>query len=126
MGVIGTLVMSFGIVGLISHSRQTHPIAWGIWFTGGALLHDLVLAPVVFFVGKRIKNLLTGRTRLAVQMAMILTGVIALVSIPALSRAGLSPTNPSILPRNYLNGFLILVGLTWGTCLIAAALVRDK
>lgn len=90
------------------------PRRGGLRFVVGlALVHDLVLAPLVVLVGWGVVRLVPARARGAVQAALIASAVVALFAVPFVRGYGRVSTNPSILPRNYAHGTLVVVALVW-------------
>lgn len=113
LAVIGWAVMVFGIVGAIANENRTAPTEMAAWILGMALMHDLVLAPVVFAAGMAIRRSIPPRVRAALQGALIATGVLVIYSFPLLRGYGRRPSNPTVQPNNYAIGFAIVVAVAW-------------
>jgi hypothetical protein len=122
LGAVGWSVMAFGVWSLWHDAGRTHPGEWIKWFAGAALVHDFVVAPIVFVIAIGLGKTLAQRFRRAVQFALVATGIFALISWPFVRGYGRSPANPSILPNNYARGLLIVLAVVWA--LTAIALVR--
>lgn len=105
---IGGSIMAFGLVGLFLDAERTHPAQWVRWFVGAALVHDLLLAPVVFGTGHMVRG--WGST---VRYGIVASGVLVLIAYPSVRGFGRNPANPSILPSNYAVNLLVLLGLVW-------------
>lgn len=118
---VGWAVIAFGVVGLFANARQTHPDQWVRWFVGAALAHDLLLAPVVFSVGRY-----AARWGTSVKGGLIASGVLLLIAYPMVRGFGRDPANPSILPLNYwLNLVLMLAGV-WLVVGLSATVMRRR
>jgi hypothetical protein len=110
---VGVSVMAFGVLGLFHDAARTNPGQWVRWFIGAALVHDFVVAPLVFAVAMTTRKLLPPALVGIVNGAFITTGVLAAVTYPFLRGYGENPLNPSILPNNYAMNLLWLTGLVW-------------
>ena len=124
---VGAPLMAYGARGAVVDAALTHPWELTRWVVGSALVHDLVLAPVVLAVGHAARRTTPATAWPAVRWALLTTGVLALVAWPLVRGYGRNPTVPSLLPRNYGAGLAVAVGVVW---LLAAtwalvALVRS-
>jgi len=112
--------MLFGFYGVFREAGRTNPIHWFTWFLGVALFHDFVIAPVVFSVGICLKKGLPPRIRRAVQGGLIVSAVLALISIPALAGFGKHDLNATILPNNYPAGLAVVAVVAFGVAGVLA------
>ena len=125
--VLGWGVMLYGLMGLLEHQRQTHPVVAAKWFVGAALVHDLVLAPVVFALGWVITRFVSSSVRPFVQGALFVSSVIALYSFPSVRGYGRLSNNPSILPNNYAHGLVLTLAFVWaGAAVLATARLQHR
>ena len=118
--VAGWAVIGFGLRGVFQHSLDTRPANLAKFVVGGALLHDLVVAPLVILVGVVVARAVPRRTRAVVQGALVVTAVLALFSYPLVRAYGLAANNPTSLPHNYTANLLVVLGAVWA---VAALLV---
>ncbi|WP_431032123.1 hypothetical protein ACQYWQ_01980 [Streptomyces sp. P6-2-1] len=79
------------------------------WLLGSALVHDVVIAPLVLGLG--LLPLAVGRRRGAVRGAFLAAGALVLVALPPLF-APRPPRNPSVLPLDYPRGLLLALAAT--------------
>ncbi|HEU4481359.1 MAG TPA: hypothetical protein VFS18_05690 [Actinomycetota bacterium] len=105
---IGGAIMAFGVLGLFHDAERTHPEQWVRWFLGAALVHDLLLAPVVFGAGRLVR-----RWGTPVKNGVVASGVLVLIAYPLVRGFGRNPANPSILPSNYAIDLLVLLAVVW-------------
>jgi hypothetical protein len=84
-----------------------------VWFVGGPVLHDVLLAPLFGGVGLLIARWVPRPWRAAVQVGGTLTGVLALLAVPLLWRPFAGPSNPGLNDRDYPLGLLVAVGVVW-------------
>lgn len=112
LAVVGLSVMAFGVLGLFHDSGRTNPSQWVRWFVGAALVHDFLVAPVVFAFAALTRKALPERFRGPVNGALITSAVLAAMTFPFLRGYGENPINDSILPNNYaLNLGIVLAGV---------------
>ena len=116
-------VIAFGLWGIVSNSLDTRPANLARFVVGGALLHDLIVAPLVILLGVVVAKAVPGRARAIVQAALVISGTVALFSYPLVRAYGLAANNPTSLPHNYALNLTIVLGLVWA---VAAALVFRK
>ncbi len=116
----GWAVMGFGIRGIVQNSLDTRPAELARFVIGGALLHDLVVAPLVILAGVTVARGVRGRARAVVQAALVVTGIVALFSYPLVRGYGLALNNPTSLPHNYARNLMIVLGVVWA---VAAAAI---
>ncbi len=119
--VAGWAVIGFGLRGIFEHSLDTRPANLARFVVGGALLHDLVVAPLVILVGVVVARAVPVRGRAVIQAALAISGIVALFSYPLVRAYGLAANNPTSLPHNYARNLLVVLGVVWAVA--AAALV---
>jgi len=111
--VAGWAVIGWGLRGIFQHSLDTRPGNLARFVVGGALLHDLIVAPLVIVAGVLLARAVPGRARAVVQGALAISGIVALFSYPLVRAYGLAANNPTSLPRNYSAGLLVVLGVVW-------------
>ena len=111
---VGGLLMAWGLVGLFRDAVSTVPASWLRWFLGGLLAHDLLLVPAVLAAGLAVRRLPPALQSPA-RAALIVSGTLALMSVPLLLGYGRStqPGNVSLLPGDYPRNLAITVGAVW-------------
>ncbi|MFI5809131.1 hypothetical protein [Streptomyces sp. NPDC051561] len=102
VGTLGVVLMGVGAV-LVLGTGDVVGVA--LWLGGAIVAHDALIAPVVLGVG-----LLLGGLRAygVVRGALLVAGCLTLVALPVLMRRG-TPANSSVLPLDYVQGWLIAV-----------------
>jgi hypothetical protein len=127
--VVGSGVVAYGIVGLVGAAPATRPGNLLAFLVGSALVHDLVLAPVVVIVGWLIARILPGWARPPVWFALAATGLLVVLTWPLVRRWGERPANPSLLPLDYsrnLVAALVVVWLVAGADLVRRVAARRR
>lgn len=120
--IAGWSIIGFGVVGGLSEANRTHPRSWAIWLVGCLVVHDFVLAPAVFTIGRVLRRSASGAVRRMLQAALVVSGVLLLLSVPVLGGLGRRADNPTLLPRNYAIGLLVALVATW-ICTAAVSII---
>ncbi len=116
----GTPVIAYGIVGAIDHLPGVQGTSFLRWFVGVALVHDLLVGPLVVAAGWVLARRLSRPAVAPVQGALLASGMVGLVSWPFVRAYGITPGEPSFLSRNYAASLAVAWGVIW---LLAAAVV---
>lgn len=95
---VGWAVMGWAVLGVFVDADRTHPGSWFTWVVGLALVHDLVLLPVVALVGGWLLGRAPDRWRGPVRTGLVVAGVVALATFPVVAAFGARPDNPTVLP----------------------------
>ena len=123
--VVGWAVIGWGVIGIFSNSIDTRPANLARFVVGGALLHDLLVAPLAIGAGVLLTRAVPGRARAPVQAALAISAVVALFAYPLVRGYGLAANNPTSLPHNYGLNLVVVLGLVWAAA-GTAVLVRLK
>ena len=110
---MGWVVIAVGLRGIFEHSLDTRPAQLARFVVGGALLHDLIVAPIVILVAVGLTRSVPSRARAPITAALVVTGVVSLFSYPLVRAYGLAANNPTSLPHNYALNLTIVLGLVW-------------
>jgi len=113
------VVIAIGLRGIFAHHLDTRPTNLAKFVVAGALLHDLVVAPLVLVAAAGLARVVPARARSTVQAALVVTGVVALFSYPLVRAFGRAARNPSSLPHNYALNLLIVLGAVWAVAAVA-------
>ena len=110
---LGLPVMAYAVRGSFVDRDLTHPTELARWIVGLAVLHDLVLVPVVLILGVGLRRLVPTASWPPVRTALLTTAVLVAVGWPFVRGYGRNPSVPSLLPRNYATGLAAAVGVVW-------------
>jgi len=125
--VLGLPLMLFGIRSAVLEARDTHPLELTRWLVGAAVAHDLVLLPLVAALAWALRRMVPAPAWPAVRGGAIVTGTLALVAWPYARGYGASPGNPSLLPRDYVLGPLLVgAAIVVVTAVVAAVSLRGR
>jgi hypothetical protein len=121
LGAFGLWVLSIGARGLL----RGHPFAAnapvGRWLLGGVLVHDALIAPVVFVLCAAAARLAGVRVRQALAAILLIGGSVLVVGLPDVLRKGHN-ANATVTPLDYsLNLAIVLLAVIGGTVIVTAA-----
>lgn len=124
--LVGAVLFGVGVWSLLDAAGDTHPSASVAWLLGLALAHDLLLVPVVLLVGAGVRRFAPAASRSLLGAALLISGTVGLVAWPLVRGYGRSPGNPSLLPRDYGKGLLVVLVLVWSATLALGLLARRQ
>jgi hypothetical protein len=125
------LLVSTGIVGLVLGAyilvdsvdlRRLPGLA--LWIGAAIVLHDAVLAPVVFGLGvltRRAGHRLAGSVIMTVQATIVLGSLMTLIVLPAIAAQRQGAKNPTVLPLDYAAN----LGLFWLVLALAGGITSS-
>lgn len=123
---LGAPIMAVGVVGALDNAARTHPAELARWVVGGALVHDLVVLPLVALVGWTARRVTPVVAWPAVRWALATSAVIAVVAWPFVRGYGRRAANPSLLPRDYALGTALAVLTVWVAALVWVLVARRR
>jgi hypothetical protein len=105
----GWALILWGVRGALHHRIDTRPGQLARFLLGGALAHDLVLAPLVLLAGTALARVVRGRWRAPLQAALFVSGTLLLFTYPSLRGYGHGLHNPTSLPHDYAANLALVV-----------------
>ena len=118
---VGVLLLAWGAFVMFDSVRLTRIPGVALWIAAAIVLHDAILAPIVFACGialRRAGRRVTGTVIAIVQGAIVVGSIVSLIAVPTIVAKNFAPANPTVLPLNYgLNlgiFWLVLAVLTVG------------
>jgi hypothetical protein len=109
----GLAALGWGVAGFVSDPGQIPPSNALAWLAGGVVLHDAVLVPAVTLLGLALSRAVPAPYRSVVAGGLIVSGSVALASLPLWRGYGGAPGNPSVDPLPYGRNLLIVLGIVW-------------
>ena len=94
-------------------------VAAAVWLGAGVVLHDAVIAPLTILIALGLARVLGARLSGALMVGLIVIGTVSIAAIPVLGRFGARLDNPSLLPRNYVAGWLVFVAVVLVVAIVA-------
>lgn len=107
----GWALIGWGLRGALHHHVDTRPADLARFFVGGAVIHDVVFAPLVLGAGALLRRVTPPRWRASAQAACIISGCAALFAWPEVRDYARVNHNPSSLPHNYTANLLSVVAV---------------
>jgi hypothetical protein len=127
--VIGVGIMAVAVVGMLDNVwLQDRPLVVARWVIATALVHDLVLAPMVTVAALVVARFLHPPWRGPVSAALVLSALLVGFSYPLLRGFGRRESNPSILPLDYQRNVVVLLVTVWvvAAVVVGVRIVRDR
>ena len=116
----GWILIGWGVRGALHHDVDTRPGQLVRFLLGGALAHDLVLAPAVLLIGVLIARRVRGRWRAPIQSALFVSATLTLFAYPLVRGYGRVWRNPTSLPHNYAaNLAAVVAAVVVGSAVLA-------
>lgn len=119
LGAVGVATSVYGVWGLLTERYIRMPSAVGEWLLGGLILHDAVLAPVVFVLCAIAYRVTSAKVRGRLAFLLLVGGSVSLVALPAILRKGHN-ANPTVLPMDYARNLAGLLAVLVGCVLLVA------
>lgn len=119
--VPGLAAVAYGAYGLWTSLSSAALQSWAVWMVGGALLHDLVVAPVWIGLGWLAARVLPRPARAPVVVGAAVSASVALVALPFVLGFGGDEGDTSFLPRDYGLTLAVVVGSVLAASAVWAA-----
>lgn len=128
---VGVALLAWGAYVMLDTVRLPRITGLAIWIAAAIILHDAILAPILFGAGlllRRAGQKIPGTVIAVVQGTLVVGSMVSLIVVPILVAQNFTPNNPSILPLNYgLNlGIFWLVLVLLGTGLSVWLYLRAR
>jgi hypothetical protein len=122
LGVLGVLVVLYGIVNLVVHIPGQLLVWVAVWLIAAVLIHHGVLSPLVVAVSSLLRRTVPDRGRRYLQAALITAVPMTVIAIPMIYRQGSQPPSKAMLLQNFTANLGLLLGLVAGVCLVGYAI----
>lgn len=120
---IGVAMIAIGLKGIVHDDKHwENPTYWVRLFVGGALVHDLLIVPIVAMVSTLLTRFVPALWRGPIQLGLFASAVFGFVAYAGIRQFGAAKDNTSANPLNYAHGLLICLGVIWAV--VAGAVVR--
>jgi hypothetical protein len=108
-GAVGVAMLTYGAWHLLNVHDVGPTESIGKWLLGGVIVHDGILAPVVF-AGCALAWRFTGvRFRRGLAVFVLAGGSVAIVALPSALRSG-DNSNPTVTPLDYPRNLAVVLG----------------
>jgi len=102
--LLGAALLAWGGYVLFDTVRATRIPGVALWIIAAIILHDAILAPIVFVLGtliSRAGHRFGGAVVVVVEGFVVVGSIMALIVVPAMIATNYAPDNPTVLPLNY-------------------------
>jgi hypothetical protein len=132
LGAFGIAMLVLGAVVLLQEVEPTNYVGILIWFVGALVIHDGILAPIIFGISLLMRK---AGTRIPfvvlaiVQGALVLAAITTALFLPEAIKKHKGTNSSSILPLDYgthLVGFYAVLVVVTGVVIAAYLVVRAK
>lgn len=127
MRTVRALLLLLGLAALANGARLLHPQldTTLLWLVGGPLVHDALVAPLVWVTGLVLGRLVADPTRRGwIRAGLVTTATLVLISVPLLWRPPDAPPNPGLPDRNYPLGLIGSLVAVWAVTLTASLVAK--
>ena len=114
----GYPLIAVGVWGIFHDAAVTSPFNFALWFIGGNLVHDFLLAPAVVLLSFALRLVVSPKQLGRVQWGLALSGIVVLFALIPLLGLGKSPLEPTVQPLNYGVGLVIVLAAIWASTLL--------
>ena len=122
LGVVGVLVVLYGIVNLGVHI-PIQTLAWvAVWLIAAVIIHHGMVSPVVIAVSSLLRRLIPDRGRRYLQAALITAVPVTVIALPMIYRQGSQPPSKAMLLQNFTANLGLLLGIIGAVCLVGYAI----
>ena len=128
LGILGVLVVLYGIVNLLLHIPGQTLVWVAVWLIAAVLIHHGLVSPVVIAVSSLLRRVIPDRGRRYLQAALITAVPVTVIGIPMIYRQGSQPPSKALLLQNFTANVGLLLGIIAGLCLVGYAIrvARDR
>jgi hypothetical protein len=123
IGAVGIVMAAFGVLRFLELGFPKI-VDTVLWLAGGVVVHDAVIAPLTIGLTVLATRVVPPTARVRVTVALIVLATVTVTAVPVLGTFGARPDNPTLLPRNYLGGWLVFAALVVLTTLLARPVLR--
>jgi hypothetical protein len=116
---LGAATTAYGLALLLGLGAD-QVVGIAVWLAGGLVVHDAIIAPAVVLLGVVAATRAPGWLRTPLLWVLVVLGPLTLVAVPVLGRFGAKADNPTLLDRNYLLGYALVVVLVVGAAGVMA------
>ena len=111
LAIAGIALGAFGVFRLVSEIPTHSLLILLLWLAVALVLHDAILAPSVVGVGWLLRRQVADRARRYLQVALIMSAIVAVIAIPMIFLRGSQPAAKALLLRNYGANLILLLGI---------------
>jgi hypothetical protein len=128
LGILGVLVLLYGIVNLGVHIPGQTLVWVAVWLIAAVIIHHGLISPVVIGVSVLLRRLIPDRGRRYVQAGLLTAVPLTVIGIPMIYRQGSQPPSKAMLLQNFTANVGLLLGIIAALFLVGYAIriARDQ
>lgn len=113
LGAAGVVFLGIGVWQGITAvlAGVAEPVGTAVWWLAGPVLVDAALVPVATVVAYGISRRVAAAWRAPLAAAFGAVVMVSVIALPFVAGWGRKPANPSLLDRDYVAGYLVVVGV---------------
>lgn len=111
LAIAGIALGAFGVFRLVTEIPTHSLLILLLWLAAALVLHDAILAPSEVGVGWLLRRHVPDRVRRFLQVALIMSAIVAVIGIPMIFLRGSQPAAKALLLRNYGANLILLLGI---------------
>ena len=122
LGLLGLLVLLYGIVNLLIHV-PIQTLGWvAVWLIAAVVIHHGLISPVVVALSSVLRRLIPDRSRRYLQVGLMMAVPVTVIAIPMIYRQGSQPPSKALLLQNFTANLGLLLGIIAAVSLVGYAL----
>lgn len=102
--LIGAALLAWGTYVMFDTVRPTRIPGVALWIVAAIIVHDAIVAPMVFMIGlaiSRAGHRFGGAVVVVIEGFVVVGSIMALIVVPAMIATNYAPDNPTVLPLDY-------------------------
>jgi hypothetical protein len=128
LAAAGIALGVFGVFRLLTEIPTYSLVILAVWLVAALVIQDAILAPSAVGVGWLLRRYVPDRGRRYLQVALIMSALIAVIAVPMILLRGTQPAVKALLLRNYGFNLILIIAIIGVINLIlyAVRVARDR
>jgi len=111
LAAAGIALGAFGVFRLLTEIPTYSLVILAVWLVAALVIQDAILAPSVVGVGWLLRRYVPDRGRRYLQVALIMSALIAVIAVPMIFLRGTQPAVKALLLRNYGFNLILIIAI---------------
>jgi hypothetical protein len=111
LAVAGIALGAFGVFRLLTEIPAYNLVILAVWLIAALVIQDAIVAPSVVGVGWLLRRHVPDRGRRYLQVALIMSALIAAIAVPMIFLRGSQPSVKALLLRNYGFNLILIIAI---------------
>ena len=128
--VLGLALLALGGFVLLTDVKPQQYLGIVTWFLGALIIHDGILAPVVFAIGlgmRRASTRIPFAVLVIVQGALVTIALLVAIVVPEILKKSIGTGNETLLPLDYARNLsIVIVALLALAAVLIAVVLRSR